>query len=89
MCEQHVNNEWSAKQRNLGNLTEEQVLNLNGQRKKTQIMFDVRSLPREKKKRCLEGIHLPRWRVGHVTQTGFSFVSGSKYSSNRYIFAHV
>ena len=50
MCEQHVNNEWSAKQRNLGNLTEEQVLNLNGQRKKTQIMFDVRSLPREKKK---------------------------------------
>ena len=50
MCEQHVNNEWSAKQINLGNLTKEQVLNLNGQRKKTQIIFDVRSLPREKKK---------------------------------------
>ena len=42
---------------------------------------------------CLGGIHLPRWRNGHVTLTRFSFGEWFKifikFIFNKYIFAHV
>ena len=42
---------------------------------------------------CLGGIHLPRWRNGHVTLTRFSFGDWFKifikFIFNKYIFAHV